>query len=102
MLSILEVDQKRVVSVQTSGCYSRSVSLPSTQSVHILSNLICHFQQVCSYLPALGMLAQSPSFASYKTEKTSHSCTSQGTSRSVSHSLSLSWVPETVLFEYKI
>ncbi|XP_027889760.1 SMC5-SMC6 complex localization factor protein 1 [Xiphophorus couchianus] len=38
-------------------------------------------KMVCSYLPALGTLAQSPSFASYKTEKTSHSCTSQGTSR---------------------
>lgn len=43
---------------------------------------LCLKKMVRSYLPALGTLAQSPSFASYKTGKTSYSCKSHWTSRS--------------------
>lgn len=43
---------------------------------------LCLKKMVRSYLPALGTLAQSPSFASYRTGKTSHSCKSHWTSRS--------------------
>nr|XP_015827906.2 SMC5-SMC6 complex localization factor protein 1 isoform X1 [Nothobranchius furzeri] len=38
-------------------------------------------KMVCSYLPALGALAQSPSSAHHRTGPASHSCTSPGTGR---------------------
>uniref|UniRef100_A0A1A8I6U8 Ankyrin repeat domain 32 n=2 Tax=Nothobranchius kuhntae TaxID=321403 RepID=A0A1A8I6U8_NOTKU len=38
-------------------------------------------KMVCSYLPALGALAQSPSSAHHRTGPASHSCTSRGTGR---------------------
>ncbi|KAF7200064.1 SMC5-SMC6 complex localization factor protein 1 isoform X2 [Nothobranchius furzeri] len=38
-------------------------------------------KMVCSYLPALGALAQSPSSAHHRTGPVSHSCTSPGTGR---------------------
>uniref|UniRef100_A0A1A8L5L9 Ankyrin repeat domain 32 n=4 Tax=Nothobranchius pienaari TaxID=704102 RepID=A0A1A8L5L9_9TELE len=38
-------------------------------------------KMVCSYLPALGALAQSPSSARHRTGPASHSCTSPGTGR---------------------
>ncbi|KAK5622311.1 hypothetical protein CRENBAI_005846, partial [Crenichthys baileyi] len=90
-LALLSQDVSPAVLVEL-VCKVRSTRLRLVIADAIFRNLCCRNgftigdeplslkKMVCSYLPALGTLAQSPSVTSYKTGKTSHSCRSQGTS----------------------